>query len=426
VATTILDLPFGETSLTTKVPEESVLGVVVPHDDTEIPDEGAVIQRALANPIGTALLRDIVHSGQKVAIVTSDLTRPCPADKLLPCVLEELRVAGIADGDITVVVALGLHRPMTPAELEKLVGPEVHGRVAVVNHDPLQTLSVGMTSAGTPVELFAPLVSADVRICLGNLEFHWFAGYSGGAKAIFPGCASERGITANHAMMVEPGAEGGRVVGNPVRADLEEAVALIGVDFILNVIVDGQKRIVDAVSGDVTKAHRRGCEIVRKRGSVSIPARADVVFVSAGGHPKDVNLYQAQKALDNAAAAVVDGGVIVWVAECAEGYGNATFEEWIRSSADGDEILQRIQAQFVIGGHKAAAIAAVQRRADIFLVSSMPAGALASIGIEQTSDLQAATDAALARAGSAASVLSLPAGGSTFPVTSDSGSPLSL
>ena len=423
---TTLDLPYGSTSLTTTVPEERILGVVVPQDAAEPCDEDGVIRRALANPIGSRPLRDTVRPGQKVVIVTSDLTRPCPADKLLPDVLEELRVAGIPDGDTTIVVALGLHRQMTPMELEKLVGSEVYGRVAVVNSDPTETLSVGVTSARTPVDLFAPVVRADVRICLGNLEFHWFAGYSGGAKAIFPGCASEQGITANHAMMVKPQAEGGRLAGNPVRADLEEAVAMVGVDFILNVVVDSRKRIVEAVAGDVTKAHRRGCEIVRKRGSVPIPRRAEVVFVSAGGQPKDINLYQAQKALDNAAAAVVDGGVIVWVAECSEGYGNATFEEWIRGSADGDEILRRIQGQFVIGGHKAAAIAAVQRRADIFLVSSMPAGALANIGVKQTDDLQMAADTALETVGAEGTVLAMPAGGSTFPVTSDSGSPMSI
>jgi len=411
----VVELPFGRGSLSARIPSENLIGVFPPRSvGLAAVDEGDLLRRALENPIGTARLRDLARRGQKVVIVTSDLTRPCPSDRLLPPVLAELSAAGIPDEDITIVLGLGLHRPMTEAELRDAVGGAVFGRVRVVNHDVRDIAPLGRTSFGTPVEIFRPVVDADFRVCLGNVEFHYFAGYSGGAKAIFPGCASEAAVTANHAMMVRPEAQAGRLEGNPVRADLEEAAAMVGVDFMLNVVVDGEHRIVQAVAGDVKAAHRVGCEWVSQRGKVPIPALADIVLVSAGGYPKDVNLYQAQKALDNAAYAVKPGGIIILVAECAEGCGNRTFEEWMTSGDTPSALLKRIQERFVLGGHKAAAVAVVAQKAQIFFVSpSMAAWRLA--GMEPYDSLDAALAEAWRRLGRDATVLVLPEGGSVLP-----------
>ncbi len=388
----------------------------MPQEDTEAVDEFALLQQALAQPIGAQPLRNLARSGQKVAIVTSDLTRPCPSERLLPPVLEELKKAGIPDADVTIIMALGLHRPMNPQELEAAVGSEIYRRVQVINHDPAAVVHLGVTSAGTPVEIFRPLVEADLRICLGNLEFHYFAGYSGGSKAILPGCASRATVNANHAMMVHPQAVAGRLEGNPVRADIEEGVAMLGVDFILNVVVDGRHRIVEAVAGQAEAAHRRGCELVVQRGTVAVPQRADIVLVSAGGYPKDVDMYQAQKALDSAAAAVREGGIIIWVAECSEGFGNRTFESWLREAGSPGEILDRIQREFVLGGHKAAAIATVLQQARIYLVSALTAETVRDCGLEPFDDLNRAITAALDEAGQDAQMIVLPNGGSILPV----------
>jgi nickel-dependent lactate racemase len=192
-------------------------------------------------------------------------------------------------------------------------------------------------------------------------------------------------------------------------------VALLGVDFILNVLVDSAHRVVGAVAGDVTAAHRRGCELVTERGALPIPELADLVLVSAGGYPKDVNLYQAQKALDNAAHAVRPGGTILLVAECSEGLGNATFERWLRERSSPEEILERIRQEFVLGGHKAAAIAAVRKRAAIYLVSNLPADPVENVGIRVFDDLGRATAEALSELGAEAQVLLLPEGGSVLP-----------
>jgi nickel-dependent lactate racemase len=410
-------LPYGTTVQEVDVPASNLLGAILPLEvGNDVPDEATLLRDALAHPIGGPRLRDLARPGQRVAIVTSDLTRPCPSDRLLPPLLEELAAAGVRDEEITVVAALGLHRPMTEAELERMAGEEVYRRVRVINHDPQDTLRVGVTAAGTPVEIFRPVVEAELRICLGNLELHYFAGYSGGAKAILPGCASRATVRANHAWMVQPEAAAGRLAGNPVRTDLEEGAAMVGVDFILNVVVDGEHHIVAAVAGDVTHAHRRGCKEVDRRGQVAIPALADVVVVSAGGYPKDVNLYQAQKALDNAGYAVRRGGIILLVAECAEGMGSRTFEAWMREACSPDDLVCRIRREFVLGGHKAAAVGAIMQRADIYLVSALPPALVEACGMRPFAEAGVALEAAMNGRGEGVRVLAFPEGGSVLPV----------
>jgi nickel-dependent lactate racemase len=411
-----LSLPFGHSELSVRVPNSSLVGVFAPEEGTSQIDEAALLGEALAHPIDSPRLRELARPRLKVAIITSDLTRACPSERILPPVLRELASAGIADAEVTIVIALGLHRPMTVREMESAVGPELYRRLQVVNHNPLDTVSLGVTSSGTPVELFRPVVEADLRVCLGRLDFHYFAGYTGGAKAILPGCASEATIGANHALMVQPKAGTGRLDDNPVRADIEEGVALLGPHFMLNVLVDANRLIVGAVAGDVTTAHRRGCELVKRHRTVSIPELGDIVVVSAGGHPKDVNLYQAQKAMDIAAHAVRRGGVIILVAECTEGFGDETFETWMTEARSPDGVLDRMQQGFVLGGHKAAAIATVLKRAKVFLVSRLHVESVQCRGLILFNDVSKAIEAALGEVGPQASVLVLPQGGSALPI----------
>jgi nickel-dependent lactate racemase len=410
-----IQLAYGRGEVQFEVPESNLLGVFYPKDLVDILEEDKHIQAALAHPIGTPPLREMVRPGGKVAIVTSDLTRPCPSDRMLPYIITELGAAGIPEEDIFIVIALGLHRPMIEEEIDLALSPKIHSRIRTLNHDSNDTVHLGTTSTGTPVEIFRPLVEADFRICLGNLEFHYFAGYSGGAKAVFPGCASRAGVTANHAMMVRPEAAAGRISGNPLRCDLEEAVDMLGVDFIFNVLVDGQKNILAAVAGDVTEAHRAGSAIVAERGMVEIPKLADIVIASPGGYPKDINFYQSHKALENAKYALRDGGIIILVAECSEGVGNQTFESWMFAGTSPEELIHRIQREFVLGGHKAAAIAAIQTRCKIYLVSGMPPEFVRQGNITPFSTVKEALDAAFHQLGEDSEVIILPQAVSVLP-----------
>jgi len=413
---TTIQLAYGHRQVEFSLPTANLLGVIHPQEVSKSFDEAELLSAAMAHPIGTPRLRDMLRKGQKVAIITSDLTRPCPSDKLLPYIAAELDAAGVPDQDVFIVLALGLHRPMTEEEIRQAISPEIMRRYQALNHDPTDTIRLGYTSRGTPVEFFRPMVEeADFRICLGNIEFHYFAGFSGGAKAIFPGCVSRAAVTANHAMMVLPESTAGRNAGNPLREDIDEAVAMLGVDFILNVVLDEDHQICGAFAGEVTTAHRTGCEMITDRGTVKISRKADIVVAGTGGFPKDINFYQAHKALEGAKDFVREGGILILVAECREGIGNRTFESWLVSGQSPEEIISRIRREFVLGGHKAAAIAAIQQRAQIFVVSDLPPEIVRPSGLFPFTTLQQALDAAFQELSNDSQVLVIPQAVSVIP-----------
>lgn len=410
-----LTLPYGSQNLTCTVPAGTYLGTFLPHKE-QVPGSGEeLVIQALRHPVGAPHLSKVVAPNDQVVIITSDHTRPCPNPILLPPLLAALNQAGVPDSQITVVIALGLHRKMSEAELRQSVGDEVFRRVQVINHDIHDVTKVGTTSRGTPVELFRPVVEADIRICLGNVEFHYFAGFSGGAKAMMPGVASQAAINANHAHMTKEAATAAELVGNPVREDLEEAVQMVGADYILNVIVDENMNIVHARAGDVTLAHRDLCGLLMSEGVVRIGQKVDLAIVSAGGHPKDVDLYQAQKALDNCANAVKPGGVLILLAQCGEGYGNGTFEAWMSSGKTPADLLADLKKQFVLGGHKAAAIAKVAETITIILVTSSVMAEKEMVGLTVVDSWEKAMEAAAQDLASEFSYAVFPLGASTLP-----------
>lgn len=274
---------------------------------------------------------------------------------------------------------------------------------------------MGTTTAGTPVDITRAVAEADYRICLGNIEFHYFAGYSGGAKAIMPGVSTRDAIQANHSMMVRPEACAGNIKNNPIRDDIEEAGRICGIDFIVNVILSEHKNILKAVAGHPVDAHRTGCQFLDTLYLKELEKPADIVLVSQGGAPKDLNLYQTQKALDNARHAVREGGIIILIGSCKEGLGERVFEEWMTQSPSSEAMIERIGHDFQLGGHKAAAIAMTLQKADIYLVSDMEPEFVKSLFLTPMADVQTALDAAFEKLGKDATVLAMPYGGSTLP-----------
>ena len=411
------EIGFGTCAQKLAVPDENLICVLLPNPVRHELTGTQEVARALQNPIGTPQLKEIVKPGESIAIVTSDSTRPLPSYEILPLLLDELVGSGVSQEDITVVFGLGSHRKHTPEEQKKLVGEAVYKRIKCVDGDDSDCVRFGVTSRGTPVDIVRTVAEADRRICLGNIEYHYFAGYSGGAKAIMPGVSTRAAIQNNHSRMVEAAAAAGKLLGNPVREDIEEAANMVGVDFIVNVVLDEHKKIVRAVAGDVVLAHREGCRYLDRLYGKPIADRADIVVVSQGGAPKDLNLYQTQKALDNAKHAVRKGGVIVLVGSCKEGLGEHVFEEWMISAPNAHSMIERVQRDFQLGGHKAAAIAMVLEDADIYLVSELDAALVRRIFLKPFSDVQSAFDAALEQCGKDASVIVMPYGGSTLPLS---------
>lgn len=411
-----LDLPFGQAEFPVRIKAGNFAGVLHPKGSLAVESEEVLLSRAVIEPIGTPRLCEIVKSGQRVAIVISDHIRPCPTDRLIPYIINELGSSGIGFEDMVVIAALGIHRQMTETELRLVIGEPIANRVEILNHDPEDTIHLGVTSTGTPVELFRPLVEADFRICLGHLECHYFAGYSGGSKAILPGCASMQTVTANHAMMMDSKAVVGRLDDNPVRRDLEEGAAMLGADFILNVALNAHGYVVDAVAGDAIAAHRAGCARLTQRNLIKLPTLADIVLASAGGIPHDINLYRAHKGLENASYFVRPGGTIILVAECAEGFGHPILFNWLSQGTEPAAITRRICEKFVLGGHKAAAIAKILERAKVVLVSSIPPQQVRKSGMEPFRHPQEALDNVLGQARSRGKVLVLPHASSVSPI----------
>ncbi|MDD3546488.1 MAG: nickel-dependent lactate racemase [Kiritimatiellae bacterium] len=394
--------------------ERVLLEMAAARVDAE-PDETEEVRRALKNPIGSPPLNEIVRPGETICIITSDITRPCPSAVILPPLLEELELAGIHLDDITVVFALGSHRRHTEEEQEHMVGPAVYSLVHTVDSDPEDTVYLGMTALGTPVNITSVVAQADRRILVGNIEYHYFAGYSGGAKALMPGVSDREAIQANHSRMVEATSRAGEIEHNRLRLDLEEAADICGCDFILNVILSEEKKILRAVAGDHRAAHRAGCAFLDSLYRIPIERQADLVIATPGGFPKDINLYQAQKALDNARHAVRPGGIIILAGACSEGFGEEVFREWLLEAEQPQDLIHRVKREFRLGGHKAVAIAMTLKHAQVYFVSDMDVQDAARTFMKPYQDLETAIADALDALGPDARVIIMPHAGSTLP-----------
>lgn len=401
------------------VPDKNVLGEILPNTCPAAAAEADEVNRALAVPFDTPKLSKIVKPGEKVVIVTSDVTRPVPSKIIIPCLLDELGRAGVEDKDITIVFGLGSHRKQSEEEHISLVGEDVYRRVKCMDSDSDDCVRLGTCRNGTPVDIFRVVAEADRRILVGNVEYHYFAGYSGGMKAIMPGVSSREAIQANHKNMIKQGAFSGNLKGNPVRDDIEEVADFLPVDFILNVALDDHKKIAFAAAGHPVTAHRKACEFLDKIYKKKVKEEADIVIVSTGGYPKDINLYQAQKSIDNAKHIVKKDGIMIVAASCKEGYGSDVFAKWIDEYDTPEERIEEIQKHFELGGHKAAALGMVQQKADIFLVTDMDDVLVTKANMVPFHDLQEAVDTALAKLGEEAKVYVVPIGGSTLPVVDD-------
>lgn len=410
------ELGFAKKKINIDIPKSNLLSCLEPNIIEYGFTGSDEVAHALARPIGCEKLSVLAKGCKDVVIITSDITRPVPSHIIIPHIISELEKAGIGDDKITIVFALGIHRGHTQDEKIKLVGKSVFSRIKCIDTDPLDCVNLGYTSRGTPVDIYSKVAQADFRICVGNIEYHYFAGYSGGYKAIMPGVSNHRAIQANHSNMVSENAKTGSIYGNPIREDIEEAGKLCGVDFIVNVVLDENKNIIKCVSGDAVKAHREGCAFLDTLYKVKISSKADIVIVSAGGFPKDINMYQAQKALDNAAHAVSDGGIIIWLASCKEGFGEKRFEEWMTTHEKSSDMIRHIREEFVLGGHKAASIAMTLEKAQIFLVSELDDIKVKNVFLTPFPDVNSALREAFTQKGKDAKVIVMPYGGSTLPV----------
>jgi nickel-dependent lactate racemase len=368
-------LPYGKTEVCARIPTRNFLGSIEPKEKPAASDAKAEIERALREPIGSKRLSEIAKPEHKVAIVVDDATRPAPSNLMVPPILDELNAAGVKDENVTIIFGCGTHRAVKPEESANLLGAEILSRVKVISHDcrAPDLVYVGTTQKyGNKVYLNCIFAEADVKILTGDISFHYYAGYGGGRKSVLPGVSGEETIKQNHAMLLHPKAKTGVLEGNPVHEDMVEAARLAKVDFILNVVTNSKGGVIKAFAGDLEQAFYEGVKVLDEMYRVPVDRKAEIVVVSSGGHPADINLFQAYKGVDSALEVVKRGGIIILVAECPEGHGNQVFYDWTVKFNDLKAIEREIKRNFVLGGHKAYYLMRALERVKIILVSVMP------------------------------------------------------
>jgi nickel-dependent lactate racemase len=363
--------------------------------------------------------------GEKIVIVTSDVTRYTGSEVYLPLLVERLNRQGIPDGDIEILIALGIHRTQTHHEHERILGA-LYGRIRVKDHDcddSAELVSIGRTSNGIDVRINRRAVEADRLILTGVIGFHYFAGFGGGRKSVLPGIASRQACMASHFTVLNPGPGNGKnrqaVTGNldnnPVHLAMNEACALAAPDFILNTVLAPNKQIIAAFAGHWRDAHEAGCRYYREHFSYNLGEKADMVVVSCGGFPKDINLIQAHKSMEYAAQALKDGGVMILLAECRDGFGNSTFFNWFRHKQL-EQFETALREQYEINGQTAYSALQKAQRFRIILVSEFHRQQVEEMGMLTASSLEEALQIAERFLPPDWQALVMPEGGSVLPV----------
>lgn len=412
-------LPYGKTEVCLRVPARNFLGSIEPKEKLGVPDARAEIERALKEPIGSTRLSEIVKPEHKVAIVVDDATRPTPSHLMVPPLLNELNSAGVKDKNVHVIFGCGTHRAVIEEEAISLLGESMLKRVKVFSHDckALDLVYVGSTAKyGTKVYLNRVFAEADVKILTGDVGFHYYAGYGGGRKSILPAVSGEETIKTNHALILHPNAKTGVLDGNPVHEDMMEAAKLAKVNFILNVVINSKGEVVRAFAGDLEQAFYEGIKVVDEMYRIPVDRRADIVVVSPGGSPADLNLFQAYKGVDSALEVVKRGCVIILVAECPEGHGNQIFYDWMIKFKDLKTVEREIKRNFVLGGHKAYYLLKALQKAQIILVSAMPDYYAVNVfKLKTARTVNEALNEAFKTVGENAKVWAMPYGNFTLP-----------
>jgi len=341
-----VDLNYGRQGLKINLPETA--DVLRTHFQPGIPDEAGAIRQALQKPIASPPLASLVKPGDRVIVVHTDITRATPNDRILPVLLDELLAAGIHARDITLLNGLGTHRRQTDAELRIMLGDQIVDRYHCLQHDcydDSNLVSLGETSLGNPVRINRHYIESDVRIITGFIEPHFFAGFSGGPKAILPSLAGRESVFSNHGleMIAHPQAAWGVTEGNPLWEEMRDVAVGTKPTFLLNVALNTQQEITAVFAGDMLAAHTQGCAYVKQNAMVAVDAPYDIVVTTNSGYPLDQNLYQSVKGMSAASQVVRDGGAIIIATACEDGLpDHGLYAELLAEAGSPQGILEMI------------------------------------------------------------------------------------
>jgi len=377
---TEIQLGYGKNSLSLAF-DENRYQLLQESSSPQQPLTDVEIGEALDSPIESSPLEDHFSAGDSVLIVVSDATRATASAQIVNLLVRRLIQGGVRPSDLGIIFATGIHRPVAPEEKTELLTPFIAQRVKTIDHsaqDSSAMVLLGMTERGTPIEVNRAVMDFSQVVITGVIGFHYFAGFTGGRKSICPGLASARTIEATHMLALDFEMGGRRtgvgtslLDGNAVHEECERIAAMVKPRFAINTVVDERGRAVRIYAGDWRAAHRKGCQEYLANHSTTIETKREIVIVSCGGSPYDINLIQAHKALDMAAHACTDGGTIILLAECRDGLGQPDFLKWF-AEKDSRALELRLRDAYQVNGQTAWSLLTKAERYRIHLVSRLP------------------------------------------------------
>ena len=416
-------LDYGKSGLDVELPDDNIVGPLAIRPAPPLANPAAAIEQALLNPTGTPPLIQLARGRRNACILVCDITRPVPNRVILPPLLRTLEEQGIERQDILILVATGLHRPNEGDELVEMLGTDIAQNYRVANHHGKVLEEhdyLGTTANGVPIYLDSRYVRADLKITTGLIEPHLMAGYSGGRKVICPGIAALETVEVWHGprFLEHPKADCGFLEGNPVHEENTRIAKIAGCDFIVNVCIDGQRRITWVGAGDMIEAWQQGVRFVEGVVKVPVPEPCDVVVTSCAGYPLDTTWYQAVKGLTGALPIVKQGGTLILAASLTEGLGSPEFQRLIADNPDLKVFKQRILGKdyFVMDQWQLEELAKVVERCRVKVVSDgLPAETLRRCHVEPAASVEEAVAESLARYGPKARVAVIPKGPYVLP-----------
>lgn len=375
-----VSLPYGDGNIDLYLQEiHGSVDLLLPRrfEEKIISDFRLIVEKALSSPLGLEDTFAKLDNNSKIAITINDKTRPVPNDKLIIPLIKKLRLAGVSSQNITFFIASGTHLPMERTELNLIVGSEIsdHFRILAHNCDEKDNLyEIGLTNRKTPIFVNKEFYDHDLKIVVGDIELHHFAGFSGGVKSAAIGLCGRETINTNHRLLLDERSAIGEYEHNPLRQDIEEIGELIGIDLALNAVLTEKKEIIDVFFGDPVAVMRAGIKLVKKLTQIPVTEPYDTVIASPGGFPKDINLYQSQKAMTHAALFARENGLIILFAECREGVGSKGFIDYMTDKVDYKQVIEKFSSDtFTVGPHKAFQIAHILKNNQVYLYSSIDA-----------------------------------------------------
>ncbi len=411
-------LPYGNEKIPISIPQKNLLKICWLKETPGVKDNIKAIKEAIKNPIGSPTIPIITQRKRNAVVICTDITRPTPDKLLIPPILDEVNKGGISDKNIKVIIARGQHRKMTEEEVKEKVGKEVFKRVKISQHDPDNNLFyLGKSKRGNELWVNKDVVQTDVKISTGNIVPHRYAGYGGGAKSILPGISSREAIGYNH-LYVETGeAALGKTKGNPVREEMEEAAKMIGLDMIVNTVMNVKNEIVKVVAGDPAMAHQAGVKACNDIYGVKIPEKANIILASS--YPMDISFHQASKTLEAIGHIIKEKSTIIMLSPCYEGIGGKDFVDFLKEKTP-EDIIKNIKAhpeKNVVSGIISYLITKCKEKAKIYLISEgIEDKDIIEMGMLPAKSAQTVLNDALKNYRDDAKVLVLPTASVTLPL----------